>query len=465
MTAMSPRSMAQQGHFKDEILERLSGSANVAQFVSFAPDLSQRFLRLRGRSPDHRFLSLPEAAAAMLNASPERSVNIRSFQPDSPKSREFIYGCRAADEAVAHVQRMAGRGLYTIVNETVDVEDGGVSGVCYGELVELAPEDTPRCVEKPGTVSLPRQWAWRLLETVYGFRPQVPADEDLRVEFSVHPLRRGYRNGHTVIWEVEEAGHPPAALYPSWPNRFSRFIGDKAFGLLVAALLDLPVPLTTVVSRKVAPFTFGRRTGTQEVWIRTCPIEQVPGHFTTERGWRDPFQLMQTEDPQGGSIASILSQQGVLARYSGALICQKDGRPLIEGVQGFGDLFMKGGAAPQQLPSQVENKVHELYKGISSRLGPVRFEWVHDGTRTWIVQLHRGTVEGQGQVIYPGQAEKEHRFPVERGLEELRELIEQVRGTGEGIVLEGHIGVTSHFGDVLRKAEVPSRLSRGAPEG
>jgi hypothetical protein len=33
----------------------------------------------------------------------------------------------------------------------VDIEDGGVSGVAYGDMLEFAPGDTPRYVEKPGT--------------------------------------------------------------------------------------------------------------------------------------------------------------------------------------------------------------------------------------------------------------------------------------------------------------------------
>ena len=44
------------------------------------------------------------------------------------------------------------------------------------------------------------------------------------------------------------------------------------------------------------------------------------------------------------------------------------------------------------------------------------------------------------------------------GLEGLRELVTRVQGTGDGIVLVGEVGVTSHFGDVLRKGRVPSRI-------
>ena len=155
-----------------------------------------------------------------------------------PKSREFLYGRTDAAEILAELRRCRPTGLYTIVNETIDVHDGGVSGVAFGDVLEFAPGDTPRCVEKPGTAALPRGSGLRLLETVYGFRPACRTRPELRVEFSLHPLRRGYRHEHTVLWEIEEPGPPPdGTVILSWPNRFSRFLGDKAFGLLVADAL------------------------------------------------------------------------------------------------------------------------------------------------------------------------------------------------------------------------------------
>src|SRR5262249_39033758 len=123
----------EHGH-KDTVLDRLGTVANVAQFVSFAPDLRQRHSRISGYERNHRFDSPDDAAAALLAASPEGSVNIRSYTPERPKSREFVYGVRSAAEAALHVRRLAGEGLYTIANETIDVRDGGVSGVVFGDL-------------------------------------------------------------------------------------------------------------------------------------------------------------------------------------------------------------------------------------------------------------------------------------------------------------------------------------------
>jgi hypothetical protein len=446
------------GHFKDAILDDLAHRANVAQFVSFGPDLAQRFAWIRGYPPNHRFASLEAAVAAILASSPESSVNIRSYEPDNPKSREFLYGRKDAGEVVAEVRRLAGEGLYTMVNETVDIHDGGVSGVAFGQVLEIAPEDTPRAVEKPGTAALPREMGLCLLQKVYGFQPELPARTELRVEFSIHPLRRGYHHTHTILWETEEPGPHPTEVHPTWPNRFSRFMGDKAFGLLVADTLGLPVPRTLVIPRKLPPFRFGTDTGLAETWIRTCPTEQVPGFFTTRRGWIDPFRLLQEEDPTGQAIASVLCQQGVDARFSGALLAQPDGEPLIEGVSGEGDEFMLGERAPEELPEAVRSQALDLYQRARERLGPVRFEWVADGAAVWIVQLHSGASATAGRTIFPGDAIRYHSLQVTAGIGALRELIARVQGTGEGIVLVGHVGVTSHLGDLLRRARIPSRI-------
>jgi hypothetical protein len=450
------------GHYKDQILDMLGRKANVAQFVSFSPDERQRFSRVFRHPPNVVFASLEEGIHAVMQNSTEQSVNVRSFDPASPKSREFVYGLKSINDAASAVRRLASKGLHTIVNETIDVCDGGVSGVVIGDVMEFAPCDTPRCVEKPGTVSIDRAIGLRLLENVYGFVPALEYGADTRVEFSVHPIRRGVRNEHTIVWELERVGGIVPDALPSWPNRFSKYIGDKAFGLLIANLLGLPVPRTTVVSRHIAPFTFGKSTGTEEYWIRTCPVVQMPGKFTTRRGWMDPFQLLQQEDPDGNAIASVLAQEGVRASYSGAVLASKgdDGaiELVIEGTVGFGDEFMVGRKARTQLPSDVVDRVRRLHKRASRLIGPVRMEWVTSGDRIWVVQFHRGLSVSFGRTIVPGKPSRYRRFEVSRGLEELRVLTHEVGESGEGIVLVGNVGITSHFGDVLRRARVPSML-------
>src|SRR4026207_2111422 len=102
------------GHNKDEILNRLARRVNVAQFVSFGPDLIQRYSWIHGHKPNKRFASVDAAVDAVLAAAPAGSGDVRSFMPYDAKSREFIYGLRRAADVTANLHRLAGEGLHTI---------------------------------------------------------------------------------------------------------------------------------------------------------------------------------------------------------------------------------------------------------------------------------------------------------------------------------------------------------------
>ena len=327
---------------KDQSLDRLAELINVAQFVSFEPHRRrprQAYSRVLGEAPNNFFKDMREAAETLLARSAENSVNVRSFTPSSPLSREFIYGLTSIDEIVSSVERLSGENLNTIVNETVDVRDGGVSGVLLGNVIEFAPDDTPRAVEKAGIASLPSGWGLRLLASVYGFEPDLAVPTNSRLEFSIHPKPRGWRHTHTIGWEIAEADTLGLPATMHWPNRFSRMIGDKVFGLLIAHHIGLPVPRATVISRRVAPFTFGQPTSTSEIWFRTAPAEQIPGTYTTKRGWIDPVKILASEDPEHEVIASVISQAGVYPAFSGASIVSWTGEIVTEGVRGSGDAF------------------------------------------------------------------------------------------------------------------------------
>jgi hypothetical protein len=443
---------------KDEVLGRLAETANVAQFLSFGPgrELPQRYSCVRGYPLGQQFADAEEGVGVLLASSSAGSVNVRTFKAGSPKEGPFTYGLTRRGDVLAALRAHAANGLYAIVNETIDVNDGGVSGVALGGVVEFAPGDTPRAVEKPGTVALGHDAALRLLRTVYGFTPDLDGKLDQRVEFSIHPLPVGVRETHTIVWE-QEADAPIELTRPlTWPNRFSRLLGDKAFGLLVADLIGLPVPVTTVIGRSVAPFRFGRPSGSAEHWIRTCPAEPVPGKFLTQRGWRDPFALLQDDDPSG-KVVSVLAQEGVRALWSGAAIPSQGGELLVEGVAGSGEGFMLAKAAPAVLPDRILDDVRRIGEDAAV-LGPVRFEWAHDGRTAWVVQLHlAGVAVSAGTTIYPGTPSRWRRYDPSRGLDELRSLVTTV-AADEGIEVIGDIGVTSHVGDILRRAAVPSRL-------
>jgi hypothetical protein len=445
---------------KDESLEFMAARGmNVAQFVSFTPERGRphlAFVRLCDWNANNK-ASIRSILEALLERSSDRSVNVRSYEPHDSKSREFIYGIKSVDQAVEAVNRLSGEGLHTIVNETIDVRDGGVSGVLMGNIVEFSPDDTPRCVEKPGTASLPRGIGRDVLATVYDLSIDFPVPFASRLEFSVHPRPRGWRRMNLVMWEFSEdyVGHLKPEV--KWPNNFSRMIGDKAFGLLVADQFGLPVPHTTVINRRIAPFSFGRDTGWSERWLRTAPPEQVPGLFTTHRGWIDPFFLLREEDPEGAKISSVLSQAGVYPAFSGALVVSANGGIIIEGLEGAGDTLMIGQSEPERLPKNILEDVREIYLRAETALGAVRFEWVHDGKRVWLVQFHRGATESTDIWITPGEAEAWVEFDVKAGLPALREALSRLPPNA-GLLLNGRVGLTSHLADVLRKARIPARM-------
>ena len=451
--------------FKDDVLDALAKNVNVAQFVSFAPGVNpeQRHSRVFGYSENHQFPSVRDALQALMDSSPERSINVRSFLPGQPQGHEFLYGIKNVDVAVEHVMRLAANSFYTIVNETIDVNDGGVSGVFQGGVVEFAPGVVPRFIEKNSQTpvpALPFDFAINLLTTVYNFIPDLDGDLHKRVEFSIHPAKRGWHNTNTIIWEEETVSPESFPPFFVWPNAFSKLFGDKAYGLLVGHLLGAPVPKTTVYLRNklIAPFSFGSATSGNTVWTRTCPSVPVPGRFLTKHAKLDPFEVMDADDPERQILASCLLQQDVPAKFSGTVLTNVDGKLVIEGVAGSGDGYMLGNMSPVVLPESVQNDLRTLHASLSTLDQPVSFEWVHDGTKAWLLQLHLGAVQSSNRTIVPGEAKEFVRFDVSLGLEALRHLVDNHPQDGRGILVVGNIGLGSHIADVLRKANIPSRI-------
>lgn len=451
-------------HYKDQILDKLAEQLNVAQFISFAPQtLEQRFSRVYGFPANAQFNSTQEAIKALIQASPDKSINVRSFLPDQPKGNEFIYGLKDATEALDHLERLSAAGFYTIINETVDVNDGGISGVLRGGNIEFAPGVIPRFVDADSedpVPSIPKAIAIKILETVYGFKIKLNYDTQERVEFSLHPAKRGWRNDHIITWETETVEDRQYDSYYTWPNAFSRFIGDKAYGLLISYLIGLPTPRTTVFPRnkQLGIFTFGTATGSGEKWTRTCPNVQVPGKYSTIRNWIDPYLMMTQDDPEGQTIPSCIVQEGVNPSYSGAAYTSADNQPVIEGVKGAGDDFMQGNDGPSALPKNIYDDILRLYKKITGKIGPVKFEWVHDETMAWVVQLHVGKTISSGRMIYPGEPNDYLPFETSFGLDYLRELTVKAKQKGYGIKVLGNVGMTSHVAEILINAKVPSIL-------
>ncbi len=444
--------------FKDAILDWLAERGNVAQFVSFGVDLRQRYSRLRGFARNHLFSSVEDAVSALFSVSGEGQVNVRTFKPEAPQGNPFRTRLSSVDSACSEIADLAKQGYLCICNELVNEADGGISGVAHGNWLEFAPDIFPRDIETKEVAALPRSLGLKVIERVYGHRPALDYPFKQRVEFTVTVERRGHRRDRTIIWEVFDSPPPANSPQTLWPNPFSRMIGDKVFGLVVADALGFLVPFTAAVPRRIAPFVFGRASGSQEYWLRTCPREPEPGYFTTNRGWIDPFLLIAKEDPNGEWIRSILSQEGVFALFSGKVLTRSDGTPLVEGVQGVGSELMMAQRPPESLPKAVKLRVGQLHKRLADCLGETSFEWADDGHRTWLLQVHLGASSSTDTVIYDGPADTFHRFLAKDGLKDLYHLVQHVKGRKEGILLVGRIGVTSHMGDLLRRERIPSRI-------
>jgi hypothetical protein len=448
--------------FKDLILDALAEHGNVAQFVSFGPHGEARFSRVAGFPPNHKFLSPSQGIETLLKKCRSGTVNVRTFVPERPKGEPLVADLKL-DGALSVLASNRESGKYSIINETIPITDGGVSGVLLGNIIEFAPWSTPKCVEKPGVCSLPVGLGKRMLSLVYGFDLDLNYDPNVRVEFSVHPIRQGLSNQHVILWEREEFLHFDfPAPRPWWPNKFSELLGNKVFGLVVADLLGLRIPRTTVVAKHVAPFSFGKSTGTGEFWYRTCPSIRYPGKYLTTFGWTDPFAAVPREEAQNCDdahfhpVASVISQESVPFEYSGSLVPNSMDEIILEGVRGAGDEVMVGRTGPQPLPDEVEQKVSELYRGaVLPLLGPCELEWVFDGKNVWIVQIHpvadfktKRDVDDKDWIP----------FEVAKGLEALRQFLLRFRAGRKGIVLLGDVGYTSHFGDLLREAGIPFRI-------
>ncbi len=438
---------------------------NIAQYISIDPNGKIKHIQISNYVKND--VNIKRLITRLIKSSRSGAVNIRSFSPYIMKGNKLFYNKTIYDieEIMQHIQQNCAEGKYSIINENIDINDGGVSGVVLGDIIEFAPKDTPKCVEKEGVCLLEKSLGYHVLKTVYGFQPELCFGDEYRVEFSIHPNREGVKQTHTIVWEYELFENTKHKFKITWPNKFSRFIGDKTFGLIIADYLGLNVPFTTVIPREVAPFTFGRKTGLFEKWIRTCPIVKESGKYYTGNQWTDPFILMQSEEAKGDNeinIAAILSQDAVDAKYSGgAIISRETKNDVIEGVQGNGEQFMLGQNFDKELPENVKNELKitmNTLRSYNNLLGDVSIEWVYDNKKIWIVQLNQLKNNGSGNIIVPGIPSVYERFNVKNGLEALRDRIKVIQNKNIGIELIGNVGITSHFGDLLRQSNIPSKI-------
>jgi hypothetical protein len=90
--------------------------------------------------------------------------------------------------------------------------------------------------------------------------------------------------------------------------------------------------------------------------------------------------------------------------------------------------------------------------------GTLKIEWAYDGEMVWILQMQLLEITVGGSVVVPGEATRFRGFDVVGGIDQFREFVAQAKAAGDGVVVVGSVGVTSHFGDILRRSGVPSRI-------
>jgi hypothetical protein len=170
------------------------------------------------------------------------------------------------------------------------------------------------------------------------------------------------------------------------------------------------------------------------------------------------------KEDSDADVAGVLAQEGVNALYSGATLpITNSSKHLVEGVTGAGDGFMLGESPTVQLPPDVEDRVRELLRDLEAALGSgARIEWADDGETAWVLQLHRVEKRSRPGIFSEGEANAWMSFDPSQGLDALQELIVRALDAGAGIEVVKPIGLTSHVGDLLRKAGVPGRLSHDA---
>lgn len=129
------------------MIEKLG--CNTAKFISITPNKRIKHIYI-----DKNYTyngDLKKCILDLIKSSNSKSINIRSFSLTSMKGHSLVYGKKKddIDEIIRIIQENCELNKYSIINETIDINDGGVSGVVLGNIIEFAPNDTPKCVEKP----------------------------------------------------------------------------------------------------------------------------------------------------------------------------------------------------------------------------------------------------------------------------------------------------------------------------
>lgn len=462
---------------KDDVLQKkVKNGLNVAKFISFAPgeNLSIRHCCINSYelSEEQKKLT-PEQLVKLLFEEAEKLVSVRTFKIGQESGNPVFFDQNNLDIVLDIVNKHTKMGYYVIVNEGLHFINSEVSGVMFGSLIEFAPAQSPRCVEKKGaTCVLPVKLGLNILKRIYQILTLDKFNPHQRVEFSIYPYKCGVYSQNTIIWEVSEFDEndpniPVEIPKIIWPNPFSRVLGDKVFGLLVCNFMNYLVPKTIVLNKYFIPFTFGTsiKDNGIEYWCRSCPGERLPGQLPSVNKNFNVFDLMRQAEKlveKESYIPSLIVQEGVKSIYSGSVITTRDGEIVIEGVKGRGDEFMLGNKVSEFLPSDVIKLVEATSQSIidhSFISNEIEFEWVYDGKHLWIVQLSVGKNMVSRSIVVEGAVNEYLKFDPSKSASALTDLAEVIRKAKEinaGISIIGNVGRTSHIVHLLIKEQIPS---------
>lgn len=464
---------------RDERMIAISGSANIANFVSFDGSGRLRFARLGTRSlRNSSQVPLKDLLENLLSS--VGRVNLRFFAPGASTGARMVPDVSDLKTLFMTSEQCIAEDGYVIVSEAIALDDGGISGVVVHDVVEFMNGVTPRFVDQSTSKfpQLPTSVGEKMLRAIYGNDVNLLLfDKELRVEFSVHPNPVGHLGRRMIVWD---AYHAPAssALRPmiEWPNVYSDWLGDKLYGLLVADAVGLTVPKSVgwlhprIESEHESVFErwtpslgvrFGQDTGSTDEWLRSSPSRRDPGKYPTLKSSSkmDPLDWMAQIDPNGRNIRSVVQQQNVRSVYSGAAECGQ-GATLIEGVAGSGESYMLGRRVPEHIPKPVERNVRLMADQIFAAFGASRFEWAFDGDQTWLLQVNQKFVEDRSPIEVEVEGKKYVDFDPTEGLERLAEVIIVAKEADATVRLGRRVGLTSHVCELLHRADVKYALAR-----
>src|SRR5205085_10742100 len=111
------------------------------------------------------------------------------------------------------------------------------------------------------------------------------------------------------------------------------------------------------------------------------------------------------------------------------------------------------------LPTNATAAVREMMERVIRLVGgTIKLEWAFDEELVWILQMQQLDHDVHDTVIVAGDVDEFRHFDANEGIERFRDFVDAAKKANAGVILDGAVGITSHFGDILRRSGVPSRI-------